>query len=454
VRLLNIIREFAREQLQVSGEEEAVRHAHAIWFARHVTGTPMETWRTGSLSLELWMTRNLPDVDNFSLAIAELLERDERVTAFQFVARLVPFWLEIGQFGESTTWTHRVLPFAAEAAIDTRAHFFRMASAIAMKDDNLEEADAHAAHALRLAEQVQAPRLLANCQNLLGQVRWRRGLAEEGEQLQRAAIETAQSMDDPLGGALFACQIAESLIEAGEIDRAEPLLRDAIPVVARERPGALPILQGSMGYLLLQRGQLDEAGACFERALDYHLQPPHRLPSMLAGRLLAIAELALRRDHPREAGRLIGASLAICHRLGIVIDQGSQSEMDRLTDEMRTSLDADQAQQEILAGKQQSMVEALALAVSVSRLRAAKADGHRATPGFSAYDLTPREREVLALLAEGRSNPAIAEALFISERTVTTHLSRLYAKLDVSTRSEAIALAMRNGGVDAPTART
>ncbi len=59
--------------------------------------------------------------------------------------------------------------------------------------------------------------------------------------------------------------------------------------------------------------------------------------------------------------------------------------------------------------------------------------------------LTPREREVLALLAEGMSNPAIAGALYISERTVTTHLSRLYAKLDVSTRTEAIALAMRTG---------
>jgi len=42
---------------------------------------------------------------------------------------------------------------------------------------------------------------------------------------------------------------------------------------------------------------------------------------------------------------------------------------------------------------------------------------------------------VLALLAEGKSNPAFAEALYISQRTVTTHRSRLYAKLDVSTRS-------------------
>lgn len=53
--------------------------------------------------------------------------------------------------------------------------------------------------------------------------------------------------------------------------------------------------------------------------------------------------------------------------------------------------------------------------------------------------------DVLALLAEGKSNPAIADGLSISQRTVTTHLSRLYAMLDVSARSEAIAVATRRG---------
>ena len=59
--------------------------------------------------------------------------------------------------------------------------------------------------------------------------------------------------------------------------------------------------------------------------------------------------------------------------------------------------------------------------------------------------LTPRELDVLRLLASGRSNPAIAEDLFISPRTVTTHLSRLYAKLDVNSRTEAVAAGLRLG---------
>ncbi|MBA2690935.1 MAG: helix-turn-helix transcriptional regulator [Rubrobacter sp.] len=52
--------------------------------------------------------------------------------------------------------------------------------------------------------------------------------------------------------------------------------------------------------------------------------------------------------------------------------------------------------------------------------------------------LTAREREVLALLAEGLSNRKIARELYISEHTVKFHLSSIFAKLDVSSRAGAV----------------
>ena len=59
--------------------------------------------------------------------------------------------------------------------------------------------------------------------------------------------------------------------------------------------------------------------------------------------------------------------------------------------------------------------------------------------------LTEREEQILKLLAEGKSNRAIGQALGIFESTVKSHLKSLFAKLDVTSRAEAIALAAKRG---------
>jgi len=59
--------------------------------------------------------------------------------------------------------------------------------------------------------------------------------------------------------------------------------------------------------------------------------------------------------------------------------------------------------------------------------------------------LTERETQILKLLAEGKSNRAIGQFLFIAESTVKSHLKSLFVKLDVTSRAEAIALAARKG---------
>ena len=68
-------------------------------------------------------------------------------------------------------------------------------------------------------------------------------------------------------------------------------------------------------------------------------------------------------------------------------------------------------------------------------------------PGDGAFGLSPREREVLDVLAEGRTNREIAERLFISERTVAVHVRRILSKLEVSGRTEAAGVAIRRGMV-------
>jgi DNA-binding NarL/FixJ family response regulator len=92
---------------------------------------------------------------------------------------------------------------------------------------------------------------------------------------------------------------------------------------------------------------------------------------------------------------------------------------------------------------------AVAAAAAGLTVMPAEDSARRARPAVHAaapvQSLTPREIEVLAMLAEGLGNKAIAERLGISDHTVKTHVAAVFAKLGVSTRAEAVASAARLG---------
>ena len=67
------------------------------------------------------------------------------------------------------------------------------------------------------------------------------------------------------------------------------------------------------------------------------------------------------------------------------------------------------------------------------------------SPAWEVGPLTPREREVLELLAEGLSNPELAEVLGVSVHTVKFHVNAILTKLEAATRTEAVVLAARLG---------
>jgi DNA-binding NarL/FixJ family response regulator len=96
-------------------------------------------------------------------------------------------------------------------------------------------------------------------------------------------------------------------------------------------------------------------------------------------------------------------------------------------------------------------IEALARRARVGLISAPVAPTQERSTPASHYHLTPREMEVLGLVALGRTNREIARALFMSEKTASVHVSHILAKLGVASRSEATSLAHRRGmvGVDA-----
>ncbi len=69
-------------------------------------------------------------------------------------------------------------------------------------------------------------------------------------------------------------------------------------------------------------------------------------------------------------------------------------------------------------------------------------------PGRDRVEFAPRQRQILALVADGLADKEIAVRLGVSARTVRTHLERLYQRYGLHSRSAAVALWLRNGGTD------
>jgi DNA-binding CsgD family transcriptional regulator len=221
-------------------------------------------------------------------------------------------------------------------------------------------------------------------------------LAEHSpEQVRRLADETLDGERDPLyAPALYALAIrAEAEMPAPDPGRAGRLLAELDRLLDTSAPVPDALAHRATGYAECDRSDADRWAAAAAR-WDA-LGEPH--PVAYARLRQAEALLAARGDRT-QATTLLTAALATAAALG--------------------------------AAPLRADVEALARR---AHLRLGAVDERAAAPAESDL-LTPREIEVLRLLADGLTNRQIAERLFISEKTVGTHVAHVFEKLDVHSR--------------------
>jgi predicted ATPase/DNA-binding CsgD family transcriptional regulator len=180
-------------------------------------------------------------------------------------------------------------------------------------------------------------------------------------------------------------------------------------------------------------GDPDQAWELAHESLEVSADFGDRIGAVEA--LEAVAGLAVARDQPDQALRLLAAAERFHADTGIVRFPLQAELAVRHTAAARAQLDPDDAEACWAEGAGLSLDEAVAYA--------RRGRGERGRPQVGWAALTPTEREIVRLVAEGHTNATIGERLFVSVHTVKKHLAHVYAKVGLDGRAELVAEAAR-----------
>jgi non-specific serine/threonine protein kinase len=198
----------------------------------------------------------------------------------------------------------------------------------------------------------------------------------------------------------------------------------------------------NLGQLAQARGELGEAVRCYKEGLRLFVRL--RNAWGIADTLGGMAGVALAAGEADRAARWLGAAQGVCAAIGAPTVP-HQAQFDRslaaATKELAADFDTAIQQGQSLSGDEAAS-DAMNWSPSEDRVTS-RVD--RSGGATSTFGLTEREREVLRLLANGMTNNEIADALWISPRTASTHVGRILEKLGVNSRAAAVAIAFQHG---------
>ncbi len=190
-----------------------------------------------------------------------------------------------------------------------------------------------------------------------------------------------------------------------------------------------------LGTTLTAQGRLDEAAPMLAEALRIYTEADD--PRGTAQCLEALAHVASERAHYESAARLIGAAAALRVRVAVRQPDTEQARSSAVEGVLARALGPQDADSLTHAGRTMPAQQATDLAMAVAS-GAVPGDPDRP----QLVPLTPRERQVAALVASGRTNRQIGRVLGISEKTAEVHLHHVMSKLDARSRAEVAAWAV------------
>jgi len=262
------------------------------------------------------------------------------------------------------------------------------------------------------------------------------GLLTRDLSRRKALIQASEAifreLDSRWGAAFVASSKGFVLFSEGDTEAALRTARDGI-ALCREVgiPWGVAMAYRVIGFIEHARGAYDRASAAYEQASRIALDI--RLPRFMAYGAHGLAQALAAQGQIDRAREFYAVA---CHFTQV--PQGTPHDID-----LAAELPPDEYDRVVRRAK--SLDPVATLKALLAGLAAPATAARDDAPPHGAGELTEREVEILALVAEGLSNRAVAERLILSTGTVKWYLSQVYGKLGVSSRTQAIARAREWG---------
>jgi non-specific serine/threonine protein kinase len=431
LRMPEIIRAYGLDRLRESAAEPSVRRRHRDWYTA-LTARAHQEW-IGPNQFG-WFSRIRQEHANLRAALDfSLVEPDGAGNVVDTVDSVLDFWIAFGFLSEGRHWLERAIEHLPEAGL-FRGRALRAAATLAAIQGD------HPAAAVMLGESRALAEVAGDARELAW-LAWAEGLAA----LQRAdlatafdALEESRRLFQPIGDThglantltVLVIVTAVSSDPSKAVDRVRELL--AVAELLEDRWTTSWQLWG-LGIAHWRLGDIEQATEFEVRSLTLRQPFEDRLGSAVAVEVLSW--ITSQQGRPDRAAKLMGAARHALTSVGTSLAAFPYllSDHQRCETALRVKLGDQAFEKAVDRGKLLGLDETVALATGTE---SARTPASESSVDAASSPLTPRERQIAELIAQGMSNKEIAASLVIAQRTAEGHVEHILVKLGFSSRSQ------------------
>jgi predicted ATPase/DNA-binding CsgD family transcriptional regulator len=434
--LLEMVREFGVESLQQSAEASIIHQRHAAYFLALAERADAEQ---NTAERDAWLDRLEAELGNLHSALAWALEQGDAETALGLAGSLLPFWQFRFHSSDGREWVRRALALDTDASGPVLRKAVYCAGTLAYMHGEHAEAASLFADAFVRFQEADDSEMTGRVEVSLGRLAWDEGDLDRARWWFESAKLRFERCRDEAGLAHALHGLGLVAYKDGDYPQAAAFLRDALArwQALGFRWELARCIPGHLADVARVAGNLSEAMDLYQEclSLNWEGQDLENVSWSLAG----LAFVTASDGQMDQAVRLMCLADRFEELTGAPLTPHIRRDHDLTVGMLMESVGAERF------ATIQACIRDARLAVEIgSALALTRHDSSTNAPTLLDIGLTQREREVLQMMAAGKSNQEIADALFVSLGTVKVHVTHILAKLDVKSRSAATDYAHRH----------